>query len=247
VAPSSLGRGELDRRVRRARLAEGAWVRAGTSDDGFAAVLAGARAGDPSAWSTLYHATAPILVGYLRAQRLPDPDDVAGEVLLEVVRDLPRFEGDERGFRSWVLAIAHHRLLDARRRASRRPVTSGADDLRSRAGLDDTEAEGLASLGLAELVLVLDDLTTDQRSVLLLRVVGDLTVAEVADVLGKRPGAVKQLQRRAVATLRQRLGHVPPGPRTPAPPTERRPDAAVTRRVLEVIGDAHADDGSVTS
>jgi RNA polymerase sigma factor (sigma-70 family) len=223
-------------------------VGAGTSDDGFPAVLAGARSGDPAAWSELYHATAPVLVGYLRAQRLPDPDDVAGEVLLEVVRDLHRFEGDERGFRSWVLAIAHHRLLDARRRASRRPVTSDrTSDLCSRAGLDDTEAEGLASLGLAELVRALDDLTTDQRSVLLLRVVGDLTTAEAADVLGKRPGAVKQLQRRAVEALKHRLGHVPPGPRTAMPPMERRPDVDVTRRVLEVIGDAHADDGSVSS
>jgi RNA polymerase sigma factor (sigma-70 family) len=221
-------------------------VGAGTSDDGFPTVLAGARAGDPAAWSTLYHATAPVLVGYLRAQRLPDPDDIAGEVLLEVVRDLHRFEGDERGFRSWVLAIAHHRLLDARRRASRRPVTSGGADLRARAGRDDTEAEGLASIGLAELVRVLDDLTTDQRSVLLLRVVGDLTVAEVAEVLGKRPGAVKQLQRRAVATLQHRLGGEPPGPRTSTPPSERRPDADVARRVLEVVGDAHADDGSVS-
>jgi RNA polymerase sigma factor (sigma-70 family) len=223
-------------------------VGARTSDEGFPAVLAGARVGDPTAWSTLYHATAPILVGYLRAQRLPDPDDVAGEVLLEVVRDLHRFEGDERGFRSWVLAIAHHRLLDARRRASRRPVTSdGTLELHARPGLDDTEAEGLASLGLAELVVVLDDLTTDQRSVLLLRVVGDLTVAEVADVLGKRPGAVKQLQRRAVATLKQRLGRVPPGARTPATPVERPPDVDATRRVLEVVGDAHADDGSVAT
>jgi RNA polymerase sigma factor (sigma-70 family) len=221
-------------------------VGASTSEDGFAAVLAGARIGDPAAWSELYHSTAPVLVGYLRAQRLPDPDDVAGEVLLEVVRDLHRFDGDERGFRSWVLAIAHHRLLDARRRASRRPVASGENDLRAWAGLDDTEAEGLAALGLAELVRGLDDLTTDQRSVLLLRVVGDLTVAEVAEVLGKRPGAIKQLQRRAVASLQERLGRVPPAPRTSQPRFERRPDDDVARRVLEVIGDAHAD-GSVTS
>lgn len=82
------------------------------------------RSGDACAWSALYHDVAPILIGYLRAQRLPDPEDVAGEVLLEVVRDLGRFAGDARGSRSWVLAIAHHRLLDARRREASRPVTS---------------------------------------------------------------------------------------------------------------------------
>jgi RNA polymerase sigma factor (sigma-70 family) len=209
-------------------------------DDGFTAVLAAARTGDAAAWSALYHATAPMLVAYLRAQRLPDPDDVAGEVLLEVVRDLHRFDGDERGFRSWVLAIAHHRLLDARRRALRRPDESGeADELLSWPGRDDTEAEGLAAVGLGELAPALAELTADQRTVLLLRVVGDLGIAEVAEVLGKRAGAVKQLQRRAVATLQRRLRHVPPGARAEDDPTTHHADVAVADRLLEVVADAH--------
>lgn len=175
-----------------------------THDDGFGATLAAARLGDAAAWSDLYHEVAPILIGYLRAQRLPDPEDVAGEVLLEVVRDLPRFEGDARGFRSWVLAIAHHRLLDARRREARRPVTTvPTSDLEPRPADDDTEATTLAQVGLAELEPALATLTDEQRSVLLLRVVGDLSIADVAEVLGKRPGAVKQLQRRAADALRR--------------------------------------------
>jgi RNA polymerase sigma factor (sigma-70 family) len=218
-------------------------------DDGFTAVLAAARTGDAAAWSALYHATAPMLVAYLRAQRLPDPDDVAGEVLLEVVRDLHRFDGDERGFRSWVLAIAHHRLLDARRRALRRPDESGeADELLSWPGRDDTEAEGLAAVGLGELAPALAELTADQRTVLLLRVVGetgiagvfgDLVIADSAEVLGKRAGAVKQLQRRAVATLQRRLRHVPPGARAEDDPTTHHADVAVADRLLEVVADAH--------
>lgn len=178
----------------------------GGRDDGFGATLAAARSGDAGAWSRLYHEVAPILIGYLRVQRLPDPEDVAGEVLLEVVRDLHRFDGDARGFRSWVLAIAHHRLLDARRRDARRPVTSvPSADLEPRPGRDDTEATSLAHVGLGELEPALDTLTAEQRSVLLLRVVGDLSIAEVAGIVGKRPGAVKQLQRRAAEAMRRAL------------------------------------------
>jgi RNA polymerase sigma-70 factor (ECF subfamily) len=48
-------------------------------------------------------------------------------------------------------------------------------------------------------------LSPDQQSVVLLRIIGDLTVQQVAGVLGKSPGAVKALQRRALATVEREL------------------------------------------
>ena len=51
----------------------------------------------------------------------------------------------------------------------------------------------------------LAQLTPDQREVILLRVVADLSVADAAEVLGKQPGAIKTLQRRALASLRRLL------------------------------------------
>ncbi len=177
-----------------------------TQDYGFQSRLAAARDGDAVAWSRLYHDVAPLVIGYLRAQRLPDAEDVAGEVLLEVVRDLHRFEGDADNLRSWVLAIAHHRLLDARRKAARRPrpaepVAGHATPI----ARDDPEAETLSALAFGRLEGLCSALTEDQRNVLLLRVVGDLSIAQVATITGKRPGAVKQLQRRAAAVLRRQL------------------------------------------
>jgi RNA polymerase sigma factor (sigma-70 family) len=176
----------------------------GVEQTGFEGQLAAARRGDAEAWSELYQDVAPLVVGYLRTQRLRDPEDVAGEVLLELVRGFERFEGDARGFRSWVLAIAHHRLLDARRREHRRPRLVAAET-HDEAAADDVEAESLSSVALAELGPALGSLTDDQRTVLLLRVVGDRSIAEVADLLGKRPSAVKQLQRRAAGALRRAL------------------------------------------
>jgi RNA polymerase sigma-70 factor, ECF subfamily len=176
-------------------------------DDGaFQSRLAAARQGDDVAWVALYHELAPIIIGYLRAQRLPDAEDVAGDVLLEVVRDLHRFQGDADNLRSWALAITHHRLLDARRRTSRRPqraeATADNDEL---AADDDPESEALGRLGFGRLEPALRALTDDQRTVLLLRVIGDLPIAEVARITGKRPGAVKQLQRRAAEAMRRQL------------------------------------------
>ena len=52
---------------------------------------------------------------------------------------------------------------------------------------------------------MLGTLSEDQRAVLLLRVVGDLSIEEVAKAVGKRPGAVKALQRRGLAAIRREL------------------------------------------
>jgi RNA polymerase sigma-70 factor (ECF subfamily) len=60
-------------------------------------------------------------------------------------------------------------------------------------------------MGADEVRRVLGRLTEDQRSVLMLRVIGDLTVDEVAKTIGKRPGAVKALQRRGLAAVKREL------------------------------------------
>ena len=59
---------------------------------------------------------------------------------------------------------------------------------------------------------LLDGLPPDQRNVMLLRIVADLTVEQVAEILGKRAGAVKALQRRALESMRKKLseGRTPP-------------------------------------
>ena len=71
----------------------------------FTSLLEAAREGR-AAWQELYDGLAPVVLGYLRANVAPDPEDVLSEVFLQVARDVTRFEGDERGFRSWVFTIA---------------------------------------------------------------------------------------------------------------------------------------------
>ncbi len=67
------------------------------------------------------------------------------------------------------------------------------------------EHDALSGLGTDRVQQVLAELPPDQRDVLALRVIADLTVEQVAAALGKKPGAVKALQRRALAGLRRRL------------------------------------------
>jgi RNA polymerase sigma-70 factor (ECF subfamily) len=171
----------------------------------FKELLAAARGGDEGAWAEIFRELSPAVLGYLRSNSAPDAEDTLGEVFLQVARDIEGFEGDERRFRAWVFTIAHHRLIDSRRYAARRPVDLVEEPPEPRVAAEDASDEALARIGSDEVNRVLRELTEEQRTVLMLRVIGDLTVEEVAKTIGKRPGAVKALQRRGLAAVRREL------------------------------------------
>ena len=171
--------------------------------DEFDDVLAAARAGAEWAWSRIYAELAPKVVGYLRAHGAAEPEDVAGEVFVQVVRDLPGFSGGEREFRAWTFTIAHRRRVDALRYRGRRPVDAVPDELLAGvAGAGgDVHEEAERHIADARVRAAIDALPPDQRAVILLRIIGDLTIEEIARAVGKRPGAVKALQRRGLKRL----------------------------------------------
>lgn len=138
-------------------------------------------------------------------QRALEPEDLASEVFIGVFRGLSRFDGSEQKFRSWVFTIAHRRLLDERRDAARRPHLTALDHDAGIPG-GDVEREAMASLGDQWVIQMCGQLSSDQRTVLLLRVIADLSTEDVAQVTGKSVGAVKALQRRALTTLRRLVG-----------------------------------------
>jgi RNA polymerase sigma factor (sigma-70 family) len=124
--------------------------------------------------------------------------------MLQVVRRLDTFEGSESGFRSWVFTIAHNRLIDVRRSRSRRPEDlAPADELEDDLPAVENEPEALTAIGTEEVVELLDRLTDDQREVLLLRLVGGLQLAEIAEATGRPRQAVKSLQKRGIEQLRR--------------------------------------------
>jgi RNA polymerase sigma factor (sigma-70 family) len=184
------------------------------SPERFTSLLESARQGSEAAWQELYDGLAPVVLGYLRANGAPDPEDVLSEVFLQVARDITTFSGEEKGFRSWIFTIAHHRLIDARRHSARRPVELSAEPPEPGDRADDAADEALERIGTEEVHRVLEAISEEQRAVLLLRVIGDMSIEDVAKAIGKRPGAVKALQRRGLAAVKRELAQRRPPARS---------------------------------
>jgi RNA polymerase sigma-70 factor (ECF subfamily) len=174
-------------------------------DDELSGYVVRARAGDQDAWTAIYRALSPAVLGYMRSLGAEEPEDLLGEVFIHVVRGMPTFKGTGAQFRSWVFVVAHHRVIDERRRRKRSPMSDlTIDDVDIAEDVDVAEA-ALDALSAERVRAVLDDIALPQREVLLLRIVGGLTIEEIAGAVGKTPGAVKALQRRGLAAIKRRL------------------------------------------
>jgi RNA polymerase sigma-70 factor (ECF subfamily) len=162
------------------------------------------RAGRTGAFEAVYDQLSPAVASYLRMNGVADVEGLTNEVFLQVHRGLGRFTGNWPAFRSWVFTIAHHRMVDETRRAARRPreVVLDAD---ADGPIGDAELDALDSLSDTGVRRLLARLSPEQRAVVLLRIVADLPIEQVARALGKTTGAVKSLQHRALATLRRSL------------------------------------------
>jgi RNA polymerase sigma-70 factor, ECF subfamily len=168
----------------------------------FAARVGAAIGGDESAFAALWRQLNPPLLRYLRVLVPGWADDLASETWHDVIRDLHRFQGDEQGFRAWVLTIARHRALDWKRREAGRPATPvPVEYLADHQAPDDTADATLEALSTAAALAVVRTLPPDQAEVVSLRVLAGLDVAHVAAVTGKRPGTVRVLAHRGLRRL----------------------------------------------
>jgi RNA polymerase sigma-70 factor (ECF subfamily) len=172
-------------------------------DDGaLADALAAALRGDEAGFSVLWIALQPPLLRYLRVLVGESAEDVASETWLQAARDLRHFRGDLSGFRVWLFRIARNRGIDDRRRLRRRgedPYDPADQD--HLAVSPDAEREAIDRLGTGWALEVIATLPPDQAEAVMLRVVAGLDVAQTAQVLGKRPGAVRVAAMRGLRRL----------------------------------------------
>jgi RNA polymerase sigma-70 factor (ECF subfamily) len=177
-----------------------------------AADLVAARRREPAAVTRVYAAYAPALFRFFLAAvgDRPTAEDLTGDVFKSAIEGLPRFRGPVEALGGWLFTIAHHDLSDYRRKQARSPglapLEDHLDEAAAAAGAIDPEELAIERLEGTRVMAALQQLSPDQREVLLLRVAAGLTAPEVAAIVGKTTGAVKALQHRGVASLARVLG-----------------------------------------
>ena len=156
-------------------------------------------------FTLVYRSLAPAVIGYVSARGVDDPEALAQDVFVTVLPRLGSIEGGVAGLKTFLFSVAHARVVDHYRRNERRPPTVDYDPLLDPRQTSSAEHDALVAAGETDAEILIGKLKGDQKEVLTLRIVAGLTVDEVATVLGKSPGAVKQLQRRALIALREHV------------------------------------------
>lgn len=186
---------------------QSAYSPAGDPDAELTAALVLAATGDETAFVVVYRAVAAGLVRYLTGLVGSDAEDVAAEAWLQIVRDLGKFSGDGRAFRAWSATIARNRALDHLRRARSRPQLADVElEFAPEPVADDDVPAAVAErLGTDRALALIATLPPDQAEAVLLRVVVGLDAQAAADVLGKKPGAVRTCAHRGLTRLAELL------------------------------------------
>lgn len=160
-----------------------------------------AAAGDRRALGTLYkrHVDAVYRFMYYRTRDPVVAEDLAADTFAAVMKAIPRYE--ERGipFGAWLFRIARAQWVDYERRREREKTVALNDDLLSAPARMPSQEDVLSHIYFASL---LQHLTEEQQEVVLLRFIGGLSHAEIAEVIGSNANAVKARLYRALQRLR---------------------------------------------
>lgn len=171
-------------------------------------VIERAGAGDRDALGQLWRAYNHLVLRYFRGRGIGDADDLASSVWVDVARGLPRFKGDENDFRRWLFTIASRRRIDSIRADGRRRVDPWH---RPETSSPDTADVADEAAGLERALALVRQLPDDQAEAVLLRVVADLSVTAVAEIMGRREGHVRVLVHRGLEKLSGGSVTKPPG------------------------------------
>ncbi len=180
------------------RAADDAWINA---------LVGQAQAGDAAAFGGLYDLYAPRVYRFLvaRVHEPADAEDLLQQVFIKVVEALPRYQVRGMPWSAWLFRIARNVVVDFVR------ADRHTEPIEHAAGRHDERLDPAAQLELAgsqsRVRAALDALTPEQRDVVIYRFFADLSISEIALVTGKREGAIRALQFRALGTLRTMLAY----------------------------------------
>ena len=165
-----------------------------------------AKQGDRDALEELYLIHFDRIYGFLHVSvgNRPDAEDLTTQTFVKMLESIGKFRWQSAPFSAWLFRIAHNLAMDHFRASKRwqpeEEVPEPPPDESTSA-----EAGALESIGQKSMLELIEDLSAEQRQVLILKFVFNFSNAEAATILGKSEGAIKSLQHRALVSLQKQL------------------------------------------
>jgi len=155
---------------------------------------------DPARFAELYEANFHRVYGYIirRVQNRAAAEDLTADVFHKALAALPNFDWRGIPFSAWLIRIAANVITDEWKRGAKEEVVPDMPELSSNPNVEESDER-------ARVFRAVEKLPQDQRRVVEMRFAEGHGIREIAHSMGRSEGAVKQLQFRALETLRARL------------------------------------------
>ena len=166
-------------------------------------LVARAAKGDAEAFGEIYGMYMDRIFRYVfyQVKNRATAEDLTEEIFIKAWRGIARYRFSERPFSAWLYRIAHNHVVDYFRTNHQ---AQSLDDVKL---TDDSEpASEYEGKQLQEMVMTaISDLTEQQKQIILLKFVEELDNQEIEQITGKSQGAIRVMQMRALAAVRDRL------------------------------------------
>ena len=151
-------------------------------------------------WHPLYR-----LISY-KTGKPEEAQDIVQETFFRAFRSLSSYQVTETKFSTWLGRIAANLITDSWRKQGRTPVLHNLDETQTQyVGDSDPAEQVIQAETQKKLAALIEELPTEQRQVIEMRILAGLPLKEAASALNKSEAAVKMLQQRALKTLRAKM------------------------------------------
>lgn len=166
--------------------------------------------GDRAAYGALYEQYVDKIYRYVyfKVGQQAETEDLTSQTFMKAWDAIGDYEWRNHPFGAWLFRIAHNLVVDYHRaRRENVALDNATPQLERRASRDEVRPERVLAemLTMERVRQAVGRLTEEQQQVLILRFFEGLSTGEVADIMGKRRGAIRGLQFRALSALREML------------------------------------------
>lgn len=179
------------------------------SDSGVRNLVKKAKSRDPDAFGLLYDEYVDQIFRYVyyKVGNFAESQDLTGQTFLKAFENIDSYEMRDVAFSSWLYRIAHNLVVDYFRKVSKRESVPIEEQPPAPSNRGNPVDIVMAEMDSERLYKAMQKLTHNQREVLVLKFIDNLSNSRVSEIMGISVGAVKSAQKRGLLSLNRILSN----------------------------------------